>query len=263
MGVWKAAEWKQFVLSLRLVAFHEWMPRRLLEGWSLYVQLCDYLKEWRLTRANVLKVETLAQKFYKHYADVYFACRPERIHLCRYIHHLLLHLADCVRDCGPVSMLAQWTMETFVGSMNRRCHASFLFAESVAANIKLESATRLYCTTNSFEVPYISTEQDEMSDALSLRSNQEQFEAYTFKHPRRETTVSQAESQLSENIGALLRRYYRSTLSLNVQETNELISADTKIVLWKRMAQTMPSNIRTVYRIKSGVENSFVVTRAT
>lgn len=129
--MWKAAEWKFFVLSTSLVALHDWIPENVLQGWSLFVRACEILVQWEVSEENVQRLESLCRKFYNHYSSHYYSYNPQYLKLCRYIYHLILHLADGIRSCGPLSMLAQWSMEDFVGVSNRRSHAKNKFGASM------------------------------------------------------------------------------------------------------------------------------------
>lgn len=143
-GNWKAAEWKCFVLQTSLAALHDVAPKHILGGWSMFVQLCELLARWELTEEDVDRIERLALSFFKHYQNVYYKQMESRIPLCRFIYHPLLHLASCTRECGPLSLLAQWSTEYLIGDTNRRCHAKNLSAESVARNFTFQVAVRLH-----------------------------------------------------------------------------------------------------------------------
>ena len=236
-GKWKAAEWKYFVLSTSLVALHEWIPEDVLDGWSLLVSLVHRVCQWGLNEHLVDEIETLAVKFFKHLSDHYYKLRRERIHLCKYVYHLTLHLAENIRTCGPISLLAQWAMENFAGELKRMTHAKDLFAESAREKIKYQAASILYAAKQNLEIPslYNADEHVPVSGNLRLTSNLEDLDGYELQHPRYSSTVFDAQEEWFPGLVRLLRRYYVNAFGISEQEAGSVVRKNRDIFIWERL----------------------------
>lgn len=237
-GQWKAIEWKFFVQSLSMAALHDVIPKETLDGWWLFVQLCETVSLWHLSNDDVSNIRTLARQFFEHFQAHYYQLDEDRIHLNKYVYHLLLHLADSVCACGPLSLVAQWTMENYAGDVNRRCKAKNLFAESVATNMKFQSATRLYALREGLEVPYIdlkTTIEEQPSSSLFCVSSLGKYKGYSFRHPRRAVSVSEAEEILGSDIKARLCDYYRLEEDFSEDEAKSIVQEWDKLVIWSRL----------------------------
>ncbi|KAF8344790.1 hypothetical protein F5887DRAFT_842424, partial [Amanita rubescens] len=52
----------------------------------------------------------------------YYACREDRLHLVRPCIHALIHLARETVRCGPLNLLAQWSLERTIGNLGSEIH---------------------------------------------------------------------------------------------------------------------------------------------
>lgn len=166
---WKASEWKYFVHSTSMIALHDVIPQDALDGWWLFVQICELTSRWELSENDVERIGRLARRFFEHYSTKYYKMDPSRLKLCRYVYHLLLHIEQSIRDCGPVSLVAQWTMENYVGDCNQRCTANNPFAESVAANVRFQSAVRLYSLQQGLPIRHLDAVESKKSLRIYMR----------------------------------------------------------------------------------------------
>lgn len=132
-GRWKATEWKFFVLHTSMAVLHYVLLSEAMDGWWTFVQICELLSRWTLTEADAKRVGELAVAFYEHHRDYYYKLDPDLIHFCKFVMQELLHIEECIRDFGPLPLLAQWAMENFIGDTNRRCKAQNKFAREPQA----------------------------------------------------------------------------------------------------------------------------------
>lgn len=250
---WKAAEWKHFVNCTSSIALHENIPTEALDGWWLFVQLSELLSRHELLEEDVVKIGRLSRSFFRHFSSYYYTFAYSRIHLCRYVYHLLLHFEENIRNCGPLSLLAQWTMENYVGDTNRRCSATNLFGESVAENLKFQSAARLISLREKISVKYLDEDPSASSvtqnPALFAKSDMDRYEGYTFLHPRREISVEDAGSFFEQDIRRKLVGYYQRELDYSEEKASFIVSENPNIVVWSRLHQEGPSvDKQVIYR---------------
>lgn len=164
----------------------------------------------------------------------------------------MLHLADGIRSVGPLSMVAQWPMETFAGLMNRHCHATSLFAESVNENVKYEASVRLFSLCNGIGIPYLDKKDDEdskFSETLQSVSSLPVYDGICFRHPCTAIYLVDFESAYGFDLESLLIRFYMNSQNLAKAEATILVLENPNIVIWARMVDK-DTNIgrRFIYR---------------
>ncbi|PXF49252.1 hypothetical protein BWQ96_01041 [Gracilariopsis chorda] len=69
---------------------------------------------------------------------------PQRVSICKYTLHQLLHLAENVETLGPPLEYSQWWMERYVGWVKHRLNARNLAAESLTENARLLESYKLF-----------------------------------------------------------------------------------------------------------------------
>ena len=105
-GQWKASEWKFFVHCTSVPVLQDVIPDSMLKGWWSFVQLCELVNRWELLEEDARRIGRLSVYFFEHFMKEYYRKDPSRLHICKYVYHLLLHLEECIRDCGPVSLVS-------------------------------------------------------------------------------------------------------------------------------------------------------------
>ena len=236
-GKWKAAEWKYFVLSTSLVALHEWVPDSVLSGWELFVKLVHRVCQWKLSEELVEQVELLSQEFFRHFTEQYYQTRPDRIYLCKYVYYLLLHLADSIRQCGPISLLAQWSMENFAGQLKKVTHAKDRFAEVAREKLKHQSAAALYSRRSQVQIPFLFEEENECSVAPNLRAKSTfaDLDSFEIQQPCHLSTVDDAQEKLFPGLRNMLKRYYVNAMNISSIRAAELLRKHPEVVIWDRL----------------------------
>ena len=96
----------------------------------------------------VEQFEADCKAFVRHFMNRYYQYKSERLHLCRYVIHLVLHLPENVRRSGPISLSGQWSMEIYAGHLNQRCNATDRLAGSVHEGVRLELSMKAYFLRN-------------------------------------------------------------------------------------------------------------------
>lgn len=242
--MWNASEWKHFIVCTSMVALDQWIPEGPLEGWWIYVQLCGLTSRRALSNGDINAIRRLSVRFVEHFMKLYYGGRLERVRHCRYVFHLLLHLADNIAQCGPLSNLAQWPMEYYIGELNRRSHAKTNFSRSFAQNVKHESAAWLYSVIYNVDIQFLASQTDlnslEEGSNLSLQTSSKlkEFEGVKFLHPRTDISIESAKMTTCQNIRELLVRYYRARLTISAGEAEKIFVENDTMVLWDRMYST-------------------------
>ena len=91
------------------------------------------------------------------------------MHLCKYVMHLILHLEECIQDCGPPLLFSQYWVERYIEWIVGRLNAQKLAAESLFRSALAGEAHKVY-----FKVPFVSEnrkqyEEVEMESGFMMR----------------------------------------------------------------------------------------------
>lgn len=105
-GLWKADEWRTFVLITSLGALAPFLPDPVLHGWWKFCRLCEIAMRPVLREEDLEEIDNLVQSFYDHYCKTYYQGRKDRLHLMKYVIQLLLHIGLSTRNCGPLVCLS-------------------------------------------------------------------------------------------------------------------------------------------------------------
>ncbi len=102
-----AEQYKNWCLFFSLYALHGSIPRRHLQCWQLFCKACYFLCRRKVSISEVNEANTLLLEFCTLYSSLY---GKEK---CTINLHLHCHLADCVKDFGPVYAFWLFAYERF------------------------------------------------------------------------------------------------------------------------------------------------------
>lgn len=140
---WKAGDFKNFVQRYSLLLFENMLPLLYLKGWETFVQPHELVCRKSLTRIEVDEIGDLSVKFVKFVEDNIFRYEVERISVCKYVFHLLLHLKENVLENGPLSLCSQYWVERYIGSLVSRLNAKRVPATSLSNAALFNESTKM------------------------------------------------------------------------------------------------------------------------
>ncbi|XP_011312318.1 uncharacterized protein [Fopius arisanus] len=100
--LWKATEWRSWLLFYSLPCLEGILPHKYIKHWSLLVSAMEILLKAAITRNELQDAREVLVKFVEKYQKLY------GVYEMKYNIHLLLHLSDSVQNWGPL-----WTQNTF------------------------------------------------------------------------------------------------------------------------------------------------------
>jgi hypothetical protein len=118
-GNWTTHEWRTFFLTYGAPAMSHFLPRQYATNFLRYRQLLHYTTQRNFTRADIERVEIRSRMFVREYEDLYYGDDPDLLPSCSIQYHYLLHLGQNIRDFGPPSCYAQWSLERFLRTVKR------------------------------------------------------------------------------------------------------------------------------------------------
>ena len=206
------------------------------------------------------KLRSFAISFFIHFRNTYYQLKDERIHLCRYVLHEMLHIADSIENCGPVSMLAQWNTEknteNYIGNLTRRCNAKALFGESLSANLRFQQSSRLLSMNSNLDIKYLTYETDNRNSIPSIPCrviSQQSCEGMSLLHPHHLFSISSLSSKLGINMKNLLVSFFAREGILSRSEGFGLFDESFIISVFSRCEDmTNVSKRHIVYRSEFG-----------
>ena len=104
-----ADQWRNWIVLYSLVSLKSVLPFRQYRHWQLFVKACRLLCRHHINEEQVTEADRLLHSFCEAYVDLYGSqsCTPNL--------HLHGHLADCVRDFGPVYAFWLFSFERLNG----------------------------------------------------------------------------------------------------------------------------------------------------
>ena len=91
-----AEQWKNWTLYFSLFALKDAIPWHHYNCWLLFVKACFLLCRRTITSTQLKEADEFLMKFCQKFAELYGSDR------CTVNMHLHGHLADCIKDYGPI-----------------------------------------------------------------------------------------------------------------------------------------------------------------
>ena len=238
-GMFKAEEWKFFVLQSSLIVFHDVLPEAFLRGWNLFVQIVELCTRPHLPEADVNNLEHLCRKFYSFYEGTFYDGVPEQIRVCKMTIHYVLRLADSVRNCGPLLNVSQFPMERFIGEAVHALNATYLAAESVLQHWKFQAS----CISYQLRTGIASGLSHGVHNAtryprpeLHVTSSLPEFDEVLLCHPSKASTIPFLNATLDVNVYRLMEDLYINRFETDRDTARQLLMRHPNVTLWSRMA---------------------------
>ncbi|RPA80260.1 hypothetical protein BJ508DRAFT_197597, partial [Ascobolus immersus RN42] len=108
---YKAEEWKHWALRYSVIYLKGVLPEPFYRPYVKLVEAIRMCSEYEIDREDVATIRESIVAFAKHYEKDYYQYDFKKIACCRNVFHQILHVADCLLDCGPGFVYAQWLME--------------------------------------------------------------------------------------------------------------------------------------------------------
>lgn len=116
----------------------------MLKDWSKYVSMVDICHRQELSEADIEEAHGLAIEFLQYFENSYFRFEKERVGRCKFVFHLLKHLAENLHNCGPLLNCSQLWVERYIGWVKNRLHARYLAPEALFNNAVAVEAYKMY-----------------------------------------------------------------------------------------------------------------------
>lgn len=128
--MWKASEWKSFILYYSIPCLTDVLETKYLKHFALLVEAVGLLLKCNITQQDLQKSEKLLLKFVKKFEKLYGAEKMT------FNVHLLLHLTKAVRMCGPLWCFSTFPYESHMCVLKKCVHSAkgvcFQIAERIA-----------------------------------------------------------------------------------------------------------------------------------
>lgn len=235
-GLWKADEWRTFVITTSLVAFHQLLPDAILNGWYYFVQICELSMRPYISNEDLQLLSNLCQSFFAHYSTTYYSGRSDRLHLMKYTIHLMLHIPHSTSFCGPLVCLSQFSTERYIGTVKEGVSAKYRFCESATLRWVFQQAVGM-CESMELGAANInrgSGRNNILPDRRSER-NKTALEGFFLKGPCHVYTTKELDGVYGYSVTRRLERYYSSALDISRSDAKDLVGLHDVVTVWDRL----------------------------
>lgn len=139
---WKAAEWRAWLLCYVLPLLMHILPADYVRHLCLLVASIHILLGSEISSSDLRRAEYMLQIFYQAIPKLY----PEESLTCNV--HSLIHLAECVRQYGPLWTFSCFGFENMNGYLKKHCHGTRNVLPQLARNLRMR---QIFSTRHSSE----------------------------------------------------------------------------------------------------------------
>jgi hypothetical protein len=119
-GSYKAEEWSSWICYYSPVLLYRRLPDELYQHYLKLVSAIELAIDYEITFDEVENMRKLIVEFVSQYEDFYYRYTSDRLPACVSTYHFLLHLADCILDCGPTWCYWQFPCERLCGMLKAK-----------------------------------------------------------------------------------------------------------------------------------------------
>ena len=175
---YKAWEFLTYIFVLGPGLLYGILPDPFYTNFCKLVCAIRILHQRRILKAELLHAHRLIVDYVREFELIYYQRKPERIHFCRPVLHILLHLAPVVHTLGPPCYYTQWIMERTIGNLTEEMkQPSLPFANLAQRGLRRAQVNALKAMIPSLEKE---TKQPKWSEDVG--------DGYVLLHARDETT---------------------------------------------------------------------------
>ena len=173
------------------------------------------------TNEEVEKLHRESLLFYKHFENDYYMNQMQNVRLMKCVYHLVLHLAESLRYCGPLCSLDQFKVERYIGSICKKVKSRSKSSENVSRSMAESEALRMYCMIVGESEDFENEER-----ALKLRVQEkgrmkphEKFlvEDYVYRNCAEVGSMSEADWSRTKKT---FRRYHHMSFASNLDQVS-------------------------------------------
>lgn len=113
----KAKEFESWTTLFSVPLLYGRLPDYCLDHWKVFAQAVRLTNRYEQNDNTISKIRSLFRTFVYGYEQIYYQGDSNRLRACTSQIHGLLHIADCLSVLGPAFVFSQWSLESFVGTM--------------------------------------------------------------------------------------------------------------------------------------------------
>ena len=137
--LYKCKDWKYWICIYSSGILKRYLPDKYWQHWELFVDIVNIFLRHQLTLADLRQIQQLCEDFVIGYEKLYYRFKEDRLNLCRYSIHSLLHLSQCLEIIGPCYTFWEFPMERTCGEMMLRVKSSVLPYANLINNVSAKS----------------------------------------------------------------------------------------------------------------------------
>lgn len=134
-----------------MVLLDGYIPDLYMNCLNLYVSIAELSFHAVLVEGEIDQLSKLVVTFIKQFEKHFVRHDLHRVKMCTYVLHLILHLADGIRENGPLVNSSQYWVERYIGWIANRLHAKRLPASSFRNAALFNESYKMFSPLTSVE----------------------------------------------------------------------------------------------------------------
>ena len=184
----KAEEWCSFLLSYSPVLLRGALSPQLYEHYIKLVTAIEISIDYDISYDDIQQVKTLLKEFVHDYECLYYGYQQSRVAACLPTIHLLLHIGECLENCGPAWSYWQFTCERVCGMLKPKVKNRAAADRNLSLGILEEEQLNHLPFTSDFQEPKLLKPRPLFARTINAKS-------YGFYRPSQETVLNDEEAQ--------------------------------------------------------------------
>ncbi|TFK64920.1 hypothetical protein BDN72DRAFT_773971 [Pluteus cervinus] len=116
---YKAWEFMLYIWSLGPAVFRPYIPEPYYSHFCRLVLAVRTFQQRRIKRKRIIELQAELIRWVYQYEVMYYRQDINRLHLVRPCVHAITHIANSTYHTGPLSLVAQWSLENTIGNLGR------------------------------------------------------------------------------------------------------------------------------------------------
>ncbi|XP_064474212.1 uncharacterized protein LOC135388539 isoform X2 [Ornithodoros turicata] len=142
-NIWKASEWRAWLLFYSVPVLTDLLPKKYLKNWKKLVMIMHKLLSFNVNLEELDSIQAEVLSFARRYQALYGTASMT------YNMHLVTHLVLCVKNWGPLWAYSNFPFEHFNGVLTRMCHGTRHIESQIAYGLSIWNGLPALCRDRS------------------------------------------------------------------------------------------------------------------
>lgn len=142
---YKASEHMNWVTIFSPIMLKDRLPDLHYKEWFSMTEAVTLIRRWDLSTDDIDTIENKIIQFVEYYESQIYRYQEDRVHVCRATIHYLLHISQCIRDCGPSGNYWQFPCERMCGFLTQKVKSRSSANRNLSLGLLYTTQLQLVC----------------------------------------------------------------------------------------------------------------------